>query len=98
VEFSSPPGVSTLQDIIVGSRFSAYFRCISDLGIIISFSLVQFIVLMDVMALLEDKQYLGREDMSCPHFCIPLFSGGNESLGSSVKKKGVKRGYLMSLS
>jgi hypothetical protein len=36
--------------------------------------------------------------MSCPHFWIPLFDNGNDSRGSSVKKKGVKRGYLMSLS
>jgi hypothetical protein len=45
-----------------------------------------------MMALLEDKKYLGREDLSCPHFWIPLFSSGNDFRGLSVKKKGVKRG------
>jgi hypothetical protein len=37
-------------------------------------------------------------EMSCPHFWIPLFNSGNDFCGLSVKKKGVKRGYLMSLS
>jgi hypothetical protein len=35
-----------------------------DPGIIISFSLVQFVVPMGMMALLEDKQSLGREDFN----------------------------------
>ena len=53
---------------------------------------------MGMMELLEDKQSLGREDFSCPHFWIPLFGNGNEFHESLVKKKEVKRGYLMSLS
>jgi hypothetical protein len=36
--------------------------------------------------------------MSCPYFWIPLFGNGNDFRGSLVKKKGVKKGYLMSLS
>jgi hypothetical protein len=43
---------------------------------------------MGVMALLEDKQYLGREDFSCPQFWVPLFCSGNDFHGFSVKKKG----------
>jgi hypothetical protein len=72
------PGVSTLQDNIVGGRCSTSFRMVWDPGIIISFSWVQLVVPMGVMALLEDKQSLGREDLSCPHFWIPLFDSGND--------------------
>jgi hypothetical protein len=82
----------------VGDRRSTYFRWVWDPRIIISFNLVQFVVPMGVMKFLEDNKSLGREDLSCPHFWIPLFDSGNDSRGSSVKKKGVKRGYLMSLS
>jgi hypothetical protein len=39
-----------------------------------------------------------ESELSCPHFWIPLFGSGNDSRGSLVKKKEVKRGYLMSLS
>jgi hypothetical protein len=49
---------------------------------------------MGMMALLEDKQPLGREDLSCPHFWIPLFDSGNDSRDSSVKKKKVKKGLF----
>jgi hypothetical protein len=52
---------------------------------------------MGVMALLEETQFLGREDLPCLHFWIPLFGNGNDFGGLSVKK-GVKGGYLMSLS
>jgi hypothetical protein len=82
----------------VGGRCSTSFRLVWDLGIIISFSLVHFFVPMGVMTLLEDNQYLGREDLSCPHFWVPLFCSGNDFCGLSVKKKGVKKGHLMSLS
>jgi hypothetical protein len=67
------PGVSTLQDNIVGGRCSASFILVWDSGIIISFNLVQLIVPVGVMEFLEDKQSLGREDLSCPHFWVPLF-------------------------
>jgi hypothetical protein len=50
-----------------------------------------------MMAFLEDKQSLGREDLSCPHFWIPMFGSGNDLCGLSLKKKGVKRNYVMSL-
>jgi hypothetical protein len=88
------PDVSTLQDNMVGGRCFASFRWIWDLGIIISFNLVQFFIPMGVMALIEDNQSLGREDLSCPHFWIPLFCSGDDFRGSSVKKKGVKKGLF----
>jgi hypothetical protein len=73
-------------------------RVVWDPGIIFSFSLVQLMERQVVMALLEDKKSLGREDFSCPHFWVPLFCNGNDLCGLSVKEKGVKRGHLMSLS
>jgi hypothetical protein len=42
--FQVPPGVSTLPDNIVGDRCSASFLLAWDPRIIISFSLVQFVV------------------------------------------------------
>jgi hypothetical protein len=42
-----------------------------DLGIIFSFSLVQSMERQVVMALLEDKQYLGREDCNVPILGFP---------------------------
>jgi hypothetical protein len=44
------------------------------------------------------KVEIGKGGLSCPHFWVPLFCSGNDFRGLSVKKKGVKRGYLMSLS
>jgi hypothetical protein len=40
-----------------------------------------------MMALLEDKQSLGREDLSCPHFWVPLFCSRRDFCGLSVEKK-----------
>jgi hypothetical protein len=78
--------LNTLQDSIVGSRCSTSFRLVWDPGIIISFSLVQLMECQVMMALIEDKQSLGREDLSCPHFWVPLFYSGNDFRGLSVKK------------
>jgi hypothetical protein len=72
----------------VGDRCSASFTLFWDSIIIIGFNLIHFFVPMGVMALLEDKQYLGREDFSCPQFWVPLFCSGNDFHGFSVKKKG----------
>jgi hypothetical protein len=38
------------------------------------------------MEFIEDKQSLGREDFSCPHFLVPLFCSGNDFHGFSMKK------------
>jgi hypothetical protein len=51
-----------------------------------------------MMALLEDKQSLGREDLSCPYFWIPLFCSRRDFRGLSMEKNEYKGGYLMSLS
>jgi hypothetical protein len=75
------PCVSTLQGSIVGSRCSVSFILVWDPRIIISFSLVQFFVPMGVMALLEDKQSLGREDCNVPIFGFPCFTVGGDLMG-----------------
>jgi hypothetical protein len=83
----------TLQDNIwaVGGWFGTWGSSLVSVWFI-------FFVPMGVMALLEDKQSLGREDLLCPHFWVPLFCTGNDFCGLSVKEKGVKMGHLMSLS
>jgi hypothetical protein len=70
--------ISTLQDNIVGDRCFVYFRLVWDLRIIISFSLVQFVVPMGVMALLEGKQSLGMEDYHVPIFGFPCSAVGDD--------------------
>jgi hypothetical protein len=40
-----------------------------------------------MMALLEDKQSLGREDLSCPHFWVSPFCSRRDFCGLSVEKK-----------
>jgi hypothetical protein len=57
----------------VGARCSASFRLVWDPGIIIRFSLVQFVVPMFVMALLEEKQSSGREDCHVTIFGFPYY-------------------------
>jgi len=78
----------------VGDRCSASFTLFWDPIIIIGFNLVHFVVPMGVMALLEYKQYFGREDFSCPQFWVPLFCSGNDFHGFSVKKNGVSKGVI----
>jgi hypothetical protein len=51
-----------------------------------------------MMALLEDRQSLGMEDLSCPHFLGSSFCSRKDFRGLSMKKKGVKGGHLMSFS
>jgi hypothetical protein len=66
--------VSTLQDNIVGGRCSMSFRLVWDPGITLSFSLVQLVDHRILMALLEDKQTLGREDCNVPIFGFPCLA------------------------
>lgn len=77
----------------MGGKCSASFRLVWDPGIIISFSLVQFVVPMGVMALLEEMQSLGRENYHVPIFGFPCFSVRDGFRDLSVKKKGV-RGFI----
>jgi hypothetical protein len=71
--FQEASYVSTLSDhALSGGCFTSY-RVVWDPGIIFSFSLDQPMEHQVMMALLEDKQYLGREDLSCPHFWVPCF-------------------------
>jgi hypothetical protein len=66
--------MSTLQDNIVGNRCSTSFRLVWDPRITLNFGLVQPIDHRVVMALLEDKQSLGREDCNVPIFGFPLLA------------------------
>ena len=70
----------------MGDSCSSYFTLFWDRIIILGFNLVHFVVPMCVMEFIEDKQYLGREDFSCPHFLVPLFCSGNYFRGFSMKK------------
>jgi hypothetical protein len=63
-----------------------------DPGIIFSFSLEQSMEHQVMMALLEDKQSLGREDLSCPHFWVPLFCSRRDFVACQWRKKCKKGG------
>ena len=76
-------------------------RLVWDPRIILNFNLVQLVDRKVVMALLEDKQSLGREDCNVPIFGFPYYatrvtSGGLSQLGqrgetrSSVSPKGLE--------
>jgi hypothetical protein len=73
--------VSTLQGNIVCSRCFTFFRLVWDPGIILSFNLVQFVDHRVVMALLEEKQSLGREDCNVPIFGFPCSVVGDDLMG-----------------
>jgi hypothetical protein len=70
--------VSTLQDNIVAGMCSIYFKLVWDPCIIFSFSLVQLMEHQVMMALLEDKQSLGREHCNVPIFGFPCFTVGGD--------------------
>jgi hypothetical protein len=53
---------------IVSDRCSTSFRLVWDPWTILSFISVHLVDHRVVMALLEDKQYLGREDYNVPIF------------------------------
>jgi hypothetical protein len=78
----------------VSDNCSSSFTLFLDPIIIIGFNLVNFVVPMCVMEFIEDKQSLGREDFSCPHFLVPLFCSGNEFRGFSMKKNGGEKGLF----
>jgi hypothetical protein len=61
-------------------------RMIWDPSIIFSFSLEPSMEHQVMMAFLEDKKYLGREDFSCPHFLVPLLCSRRDFRGLSVEK------------
>jgi hypothetical protein len=85
--FQETSYVSTLPNhAMSGGCFTSY-KVVWDLDIISSFSLDQSMGHHIVMALLEDKQYLGREDLSCTHFLVPLFCSRRDFRGLSVKKR-----------
>ena len=63
--------VSTLQDNDLSKGFITYSKLVWDLGIIHVFSLVQLIDCRIVMALLENKQYLEREECNLAIFGFP---------------------------
>jgi hypothetical protein len=65
----------------VGGRCSTSFRLVWDPGITLSFSLVQLVDHRVVMALLEDKQYLGREDCNVPIFGFPYSTVVDDLMG-----------------
>ena len=65
----------------MGSRCSISFILVWDPRIIISFSLVKFVVPMGVMEFLEDKQSLGREGRNVPIFGFPCFAVGGDLMG-----------------
>jgi hypothetical protein len=58
----------------MGGRCSMSFRLVWDLRIILNFSLVQLFDRMVKVALLEDKQYPGREDCNVPIFIFPYYA------------------------
>jgi hypothetical protein len=65
----------------VGNRCSTYFRLVWDPGITLSFNLVQLVDHRIVMALLEEKQYLGREDCNVPIFGFPYSEVVDDLMG-----------------
>jgi hypothetical protein len=73
--------VSTLLDSALRKGCFTSSRLVWDLGIILNFSLVQLVDRRVVMALLEDKQSLVREDCNIPIFGFSDFAIGDEFFG-----------------
>jgi hypothetical protein len=73
--------VSTLQDNALSRGCFTSSRLVWDPGIILNFSLVQLVDHKVVMALLEDKQSLGREDCNVPIFGFSCSASGDEFWG-----------------
>jgi hypothetical protein len=73
--------VSTLLDNALSRGCFTSFRLVWDPGIILSFSLVQLVDHRVVMALLEDKQSLGREDCNVPIFGFLCSAVGDVFMG-----------------
>jgi hypothetical protein len=70
--------VSTLSDHALSRGCFTSSKLVWDPGIIFSFSLVQSMERQVVMALLEDKQSLGREDCNVPIFGFPCSAVGDD--------------------
>jgi hypothetical protein len=71
--FQEASYVNTLSDnTLSGGCFTSYM-VVWDPGIIFSFILDQSMEHQVMMALLEEKKYLGREDLSCPHSWVSPF-------------------------
>jgi hypothetical protein len=74
--FQEASHVSSLPNHALSKGFFTFYKVVWHPGIIFSFSLDQSMECYVMMALLEDKQSLGREDLSCPHFWVPLLVEG----------------------
>jgi hypothetical protein len=85
--FQEASYVNTLpDDVLSGGCFTSY-RVVWQLGIVFSFSMDHLMEHQVMMELLEEKQYLGREYLSCTHFWVPLFYIRRDLCGLSVEKK-----------
>jgi hypothetical protein len=84
--FQDTSYVSALSDHALSGGCLTSYRVVWDPGIIFSFILDQSMEHQVMMALLEDKQSLRREDLSCPHFLVPRFCSRRDSHGLSVEK------------
>jgi hypothetical protein len=73
--------VSALLDNALSRGCFTSFRLVWDPGIILSFSLGQIFYHRTVMALLEGKQYFGREDCNVPIFGFLFSTVGYVFLG-----------------
>jgi hypothetical protein len=73
--------VSTLQDSALSSGCFTSSKMVWDSGIILNFSLVQLVDRKVIMALLEDKQSLGREDCNVPIFGFSCSASGDDFRG-----------------
>jgi hypothetical protein len=103
------PRASTLQDSALIRGCFTSSRLVWDPGITLSFNLVQLVDRMVEVALLEDKQSLGREDCNVPIFGFPYYATGVTSGGlsqpgqrgenrSSVSLEGLEEFYGAQLS
>jgi hypothetical protein len=85
--FQETSDVSTLPDhVLSGGCFTSY-RVVWDPSIIFSFNMDQSMEHRVMMEFLEDKKYLGREDLSCPNYWVSSFCSRRDLCGLSVEKK-----------
>jgi hypothetical protein len=66
-------GLMVITRAVSQQHGGPFWRSVWDPGIMLSFSWVQFVEYQVVMALLEDKQSLGREDYHVPIFGFPYY-------------------------
>jgi hypothetical protein len=96
--FQETSDASTLPEHVLRKGCFTSYRVVWDPLIIFSFNVDQSMEHQVMMAFLEDKQSLGREDLPCPHFWVSPFCSRKDLCGLSMKKKGVKGGHLMPFS